>query len=500
MLSSQAITCSKSIGGIGNRDNRFLPGMIMINVRSLDLRLCAVVSLLVLWTALTFSIALTEIAFVCALVCWVGWHIQLKKGALKGCSGVCSSKFDWAFWTPLALFFLFVLISFFTSEYPKESFKGLFKIAKPLLVFVMVMELFKDTGSQKKFNAVFLGTFLMVTIDCAIQYAFGKDLLRGFAPEHSGAGIRLVGSFGNFAKMATYLVLVIPVFGMQFWSDFNQRGHRRSSVYSLALAFAALLLLYLTRCRGPVVALVLSFALLFIYKRWFKALGVTVILCLVLLAATPRHILIHQDVQKNEQSLNERYYLWRRAIDVITAKPFTGTGINTYDKAHAKYDRLRKKKYVPLSGSFTTVRQNQNGSISFITDGAVWTSDTEKKTILVGKKKYNIYRDSMGEYHIWNDLVARGYYAHNGYLQLAAEIGLFGIICFLWFFMIFFKCSLQQMKRVKGTPDEYNLLGLLTGLIAFLIYAVGDNNLQSPPSLMLFWFSAGVLTAKQNTS
>ncbi|MFH1800872.1 MAG: hypothetical protein ABH891_08545 [Candidatus Omnitrophota bacterium] len=32
----------------------------------------------------------------------------------------------------------------------------------------------------------------------------------------------------------------------------------------------------------------------------------------------------------------------------------------------------------------------------------------------------------------------------------------------------------------------------------FLIDAFGDNNLQSPPSLMFFWFSAGILMARQN--
>jgi hypothetical protein len=52
----------------------------MINVRNLDLRSYAVISMLVLWAFLTFSIALKEIAFVCALIFWVGWHIQLKAG------------------------------------------------------------------------------------------------------------------------------------------------------------------------------------------------------------------------------------------------------------------------------------------------------------------------------------------------------------------------------------------------------------------------------------
>jgi len=396
--------------------------------------------MLALWACTTFSIALMEIAFVCALILWAGWHIQLKGTGTffkKKEKGACPPEIDWAFWTPLALFFIFVLISYFTSEYPKQSFRGIFKIAKPLLVFMMAKDLFRDTKSQKRFDCIFGATFLLVAIDCSIQYVFGKDLLRGFAAEQSGAGIRLIGPFGNFAKMATYLVLVIPVFGMRFWNDFTCSGQRKKSLYNLALFLAGFVLLYLTRCRGPVVALVLSLGFLLVYKRWFRALGIALLLCLALLAAVPRNVLVHLDAEKKEQSVVERFELWKRALDVIKAKPWTGTGINTYNVAHEKYDK------------------EQNWRV-------------------------------------------RGYYAHNGYLQLAAEIGLPGIFFFLLFLFMFFKKILGSPGAIRGSSEEYMRLGLLTGLLAFLIYAAGDNNLQSPPSLMFFWFSAGILLARQN--
>ena len=420
-------------------------------ISNLDFAKCAVVSLLVLWASLTFSIALTEISFVCALIFWAGWHMRLtaniaatvsdeKHAGTRGPdrNSALSRKIDWAFWTPLGLFFTFVLISFFTSEYPKQSFQGLYKIAKPLLAFIMAGELFRDAPSQKRFDGIFLATFLLVMMDCSIQYAFGKDLLRGFEASNSGAGIRLVGPFGNFAKMATYLVLVIPVFVMRFWNNFAQ-GQRKRSFYDLALAVAGFLLLYLTRCRGPVVALVLSMGMLFIYKRWFKTLGFLFILFLVLFVAIPRNVRLHLDGENKEQSIIERFALWRRALDVIEAKPLTGTGINTYSVAHQKYDK------------------EQNWRV-------------------------------------------RNYYAHNGYLQLAAEIGIPGIFFFLLFLFMFFKKTLKLLGPIRGSPEEYTRLGLMTGLLAFLIYAACDNNLQSPPSLMFFWFTAGMLMARQNAS
>jgi O-antigen ligase len=363
----------------------------------------------------------------------------------------------------------------------------------------MAAELFRDAGSRRRFAGIFLATFLLVVIDCSIQYAFGKDLLRGFAAEYSRSGIRLIGPFGNFAKMATYLILVIPVFGMQFWDALSRRPSGRHFLYALALTGAGLLLLYLTRCRGAIIALGLVVLVFFIYRRWFKVLGALLLLCLALIAVIPRNVLIHPDTLGKEQSLFERIELWKRATDVIAAKPWTGTGINTYNVAHEKYDLRKQKKLMPISGTSIVIRQNQDGSVSFDTGSAVWTSDTEQKTIRVGGIAYNIYKDPAGQYFIWNDIVARGYYVHNGYLQLAAEVGLPGVFFFLLFIFMFLKRSFRSVRRVRGSPEENERFGILAGLLAFLIYAAADNNLQSPPSLMFFWFSAGVLMALQGS-
>ena len=57
---------------------------------------------------------------------------------------------------------------------------------------------------------------------------------------------------------------------------------------------------------------------------------------------------------------------------------------------------------------------------------------------------------------------------------------------------------MQKARAARGSPEEWTILGLMTGLLAFLIYALSDTNLQSPQPLMAFWFMAGVLLALQN--
>ncbi|MBI3313821.1 MAG: O-antigen ligase family protein [Candidatus Omnitrophica bacterium] len=143
----------------------------------------------------------------------------------------------------------------------------------------------------------------------------------------------------------------------------------------------------------------------------------------------PRSTLIHLDAEGKEQSLVERYYLWDRAISVIKARPLTGTGINTYTKVHPKYDRTQN----------------------------------------------------------WR---VRNYYAHNGYLQLAAEIGVFGLLAFLIFLGIFF---IQGLRAGNFSDWDGQLrFGLLMGTLNFLIFVMADTVLHNPQPVMTFWFLLGL--------
>lgn len=147
----------------------------------------------------------------------------------------------------------------------------------------------------------------------------------------------------------------------------------------------------------------------------------------------PRNAIVHLDKQNNEQSLAERFDLWQLAINVIQAKPLTGTGINTYTKAHEKYDR---------------------------------------------KKSWRV----------------KEYYAHNGYLQMAAEIGIPGLSAFLAFLVIFISRALH--KSLSLAPPERNIaVGLIASLLSFLVFAASDTLLHNPQSVMHFWFFAGLLAA-----
>ena len=88
-----------------------------------------------------------------------------------------------------------------------------------------------------------------------------------------------------------------------------------------------------------------------------------------------------------------------------------------------------------------------------------------------------------------------GSYAHNCYLQMAAEIGITGLISFLLFVTAIIAKTLKSLKTMTD-PTYYSLtFGLTFGLVAYLLHSFVDTNLYSLNLAALFWVSAGLLLA-----
>jgi len=95
--------------------------------------------------------------------------------------------------------------------------------------------------------------------------------------------------------------------------------------------------------------------------------------------------------------------------------------------------------------------------------------------------------------------VARGYksfegggvYPHNSYLQMAAETGLFGLTAFLWVLFTFFKVGMHYLNQSRN----FLVLGLLSGILAFMVHAFFDTHLYSLQLVVLFWYMLGLTVA-----
>lgn len=86
-------------------------------------------------------------------------------------------------------------------------------------------------------------------------------------------------------------------------------------------------------------------------------------------------------------------------------------------------------------------------------------------------------------------------YAHNCYLQMWAESGVFSLLAFLLFVGTFLWKGIRVFKR-SGDPI---LLGLLAGIFAFSIHCFFDTQLYSVAQSFLFWSMLGALAAASQT-
>lgn len=82
-------------------------------------------------------------------------------------------------------------------------------------------------------------------------------------------------------------------------------------------------------------------------------------------------------------------------------------------------------------------------------------------------------------------------YAHNCYLQVAAETGLIGLVAFLTFLGILFWHLIRRAMRSEAQLAIL-LPGLIGGLLAFVVQAAVDTNFYSLRQAVLFWVLAGV--------
>jgi O-antigen ligase len=81
---------------------------------------------------------------------------------------------------------------------------------------------------------------------------------------------------------------------------------------------------------------------------------------------------------------------------------------------------------------------------------------------------------------------------HNVYLQLGAEIGIPGLLCFLWFIGVVFYKGFDVLKRTEGLTFAL-ILGMMGGQTAFLVHALVSNGSIASYHFLPFWFFSGII-------
>jgi putative inorganic carbon (hco3(-)) transporter len=404
------------------------------------------ISLWVMVFALPFSISLLEIFFMCALVFWLIKRFvayrhsedRLKKGIAGLIRAFVPIKTELRF--PLFIFVFIGFLSTLASVSLILSLKGFFfKLMEWVLIYTIVTETINDRKKLNNLLKVIIFSMVFIAVDALFQSATGVDFIR-----HHDAFVqtkpividtfnRIRGPFKNPNGLAAWLLVMVP---LALSRAFIEKGRWSIKIIMWVLTGALVVCLVLTYSRGAQIAAILSLALFGILKdRRFLVFIIVILLAFFFISSKPARermgSLTNSIVKIEDLSLSFRLILWREAIAIIRDYPVLGCGLNTYT---------------------------------------------------VTAPRYQLDRET-------------GYYPHNCYLQMAAEMGIAGLAVFIWAVISLFKNSLAALKKIDDSFYKMILSGLMVGLFGFLAHSFIDTDIYALQLGTLMWFVMGLISS-----
>ncbi|MCG2676048.1 O-antigen ligase family protein, partial [bacterium] len=321
----------------------------------------------------------------------------------------------------------------------------------------------------------------------------------------------------NPNSLAGYLLLIIPLaFAFALWS--SSKWLSRLAFLTASLTFVSLLA---THSRGGYLAFMGSVLFfLFLAKkdvlkkkgRLFSLLGILLIISASLI--TIQTILKPQPLEKITEFLTEvksyspAQVSKREVSDVSLGEPIS----TRFCTPPLKEERGFTFQRTPANKFIIDRLQIWGRTLEIIRDYPFLGTGMGTYGIIFKRHKIPVplTSETIARY----GLSAR--FAHNEYLQIAAETGLPSLVIFLWIITIIFRQGLRTLKqkdpgsriqdpekdlpRYPVTPlPRYLTIGLLSGLTGVLLHSFVDFVLRPPATDILFIYFAALIILQTKT-
>lgn len=343
----------------------------------------------------------------------------------------------------LAVFVIAIIPSFFNSAFLALSIKALFtKVLKYVFLCIVMADTIKTKERLKDLLLIAFLSIVIIMIDGFVQYyTTGYDLL------HNYPSFKM-----RFGYMREFRSPVESFFRGFPTASFPYPNDLAAWILLMLLPLACVTIFDMKKSGFRYLTGIVSAGLFYLFflakaRGAWIGLGVSMVyiafskrkLWIVLLLALvlSASILVKTEMTStifSTGSLGDRFNMLGTSWQIFAKHPIIGNGLNTF----------------------------------FV--------------------NYKKYRNDE-----WKD--KKGSYAHNCYLQMAADTGLVGLGGFLFLLISYFREVMRALKVIKDDFYRTALWGISIGVFAFLVHSFFDTNLYSLNLATLFWFAIGTSLA-----
>ena len=366
---------------------------------------------------ITFSTSLVEIASSTMIVVWI-----LKKAIDRDFVSIKTIP-----WKLILAILLWTVLSCINSDFFKESFRGIFKVAEYMLIFVIAATELGKANIVRRFPYAIIIGVVVSCLNGIYQYIFGIGLIRHRELISQDYVLRRISSsFPHPNGFGVYLLVACVVLLALALSKNNILREKVALFFVFALSLGCL---FLTKSRGAWLsfsAALLVFGALKAKKLVAIFLALLLVIFIMLPYTVQEHIFNLTDFEQG--TTWERLMLWKGTVNMIREHPILGFGVNTYSK---NFPAFRPENYPDVR------------------------------------------------------------YSHNCYLHMASEVGIVGAVLFLFFLVTVLTSSLGgALSMPRGKTRDLSI-GLFAGLVGFALNCMVDTHLYSVNLAVFFYLLLG---------
>ncbi|NJO80530.1 MAG: putative bicarbonate transporter, IctB family [Cyanobacteria bacterium RM1_2_2] len=333
------------------------------------------------------------------------------------------------------------------------ALEGLIKFTLYLLLFVLLARVLRSPRIRSVVITTYLLTALLVSVVGLRQWFFGADALATWVdPESTLAGTTRVYSFlGNPNLLAGYLLPAVGFSAAAFFAW--KRWLPKALAVVMWVANSACLVLTFSR-GGWIGFVVACFCLLMLLVHWFSVylpqfwrrwalpmvLAGSAAFVLVAVATVDplRERVLSIFSGREDSSNNFRINVWMAVIEMIKDRPFLGIGPGN-DAFNRVYPQYQATGYTALS-------------------------------------------------------------AYSIFLEVAVEVGMIGLACFLWLLLVSFNRCWVELQRLRtvGSREGFWLMAAGATMLGMLAHGAVDTVWYRPQVITLWWLMIAMIASYIN--